>query len=30
MEENTVIVCLRVLKAINIDSHDSYSVNVPV
>ena len=28
MEENTVIVCLRVLKAINKDSHDWYCVNV--
>ena len=30
MEENTFIVCLRVLKAINKDSHDSYCVNVPL
>ena len=30
MEENTVIVCLRVLKAINKDSHDSYCLHVPL
>ena len=30
MEENTVIICVRVLKATNKDSHDSYCVNVPL
>ena len=31
MEENTVNICLRVLKAKNKNSHDSYSVrNVPL
>ena len=30
MEENTVIICLRVLKATNKDSQDSYCVNVPL
>ena len=30
MEESMVIICLRVLKATNKDSHDSYCVNVPL